>query len=464
MRTVPAVLVVLVLAALPACEKARFGGGRPNVVLVSVDTLRADALEPYGGPVPTPSFQRLAEEGVLFERAYATAPETAPSQASLLTGLRVLRHGVAANGMTLSGNHLTLAEEFRDHGYATAAFVSSSVLEPRFGWRQGFDTYDADFAADAGEPRGRAARAGGEPTERRAVATTLAATHWLRAAREPFFLFVHYFDPHPPYLPSRSFASRVAGVSFDVSGRHVPGLPPRALLAIARAYHAEVLYLDDALGELLAAVDARADGRDTLLVVTANHGEGLGDHGGLEHGANLYDEQLQVPLIFRWPGRLPAGKRLSTAVSLRVVAPTITELAFLGPLSARDARSVASSLRAGREPEGRPVFAERRPGPAPELTPLGVKSKPREMAVRHGRWKLIRGEDAPPQLYDVESDPEEEENVAARHPEVARELGVLLDELVRRNPPGIAPLPQPRQARPQARAQRGEAERSPERP
>jgi arylsulfatase A-like enzyme len=450
MRARSTLLALLALAWLPACEEAQFGGAAPNVVLISVDTLRADALSPYGGPVVTPTFERLAREGVLFERAYAPAPETAPSHASLLTGQRVLRHGVTGNGLPLAGQHETLAEAFRRQGYATAAFVSSWVLDPRFGWSQGFDVYDATFP-DEGATMDKADAYPGaiwvgrkfRGLDRRAVETTLAAERWLRDAPEPFFLFVHYFDPHRPYVPPPSFAQRVRDVPFDVSGRHFPGLSPHALLGVARGYQAEVLYLDDSLGELLAAVDARTDVERTLVVMTADHGEGLGDHGWLEHGVNLHDEQLHVPLVFRWRGRLPAGRRIETPLSVRVVAPTIADLAWLGEFEPPGGRSIAEDLRAGREPESLPVFAQRRPHRATDEIPEDVLKllgpAGRTLAVRHGRWKLIRSEGAPPELYDVESDPDETRNVSRDHPELARELSALIDELIAENPPPPEP-------------------------
>jgi arylsulfatase A-like enzyme len=406
-------LAALGLSALlaTACEEARFGGGPPNVLVIAVDTLRADALSPWGSPLATPTFARLADEGVTIERAYAPTPESGPSQATLLTGLRVMRHGVTSQGMQLDEEHTTLPELFRARGYATAAVLSNGSLPARLGFDQGFDRYDT------------------APDERRAVATTLAAARWIQAAPEPWFLFVHYVDPRRPYTAPRPFASRVHNVAFDVSRRRVAGVSPDALLSLARAYHAEVLYLDDALGALLAEVDARDGGKDTLLVVTALHGEALGDHGALAPGASLYDEELHVPLFFRWPGRLPTGRRIETPLSLRVIAPTVAELAYLGRFPARQSRSIAASLRAGREPEPRPVFAQRAdpvPGPVTPSEDTAVD----ELAVRRGRWKLIRGVDGASRLFDLETDPDEQRDRAAEEPEVRRELEELLDQLL----------------------------------
>jgi arylsulfatase A-like enzyme len=218
----------------------------------------------------------------------------------------------------------------------------------------------------------------------------------------------------------------------------VTGLSPDALLGLARAYHAEVMVLDDALGRLLAAIDARdrREGRSTLVVATALHGEALGEHGALAEGASLYQEQLHVPLLFRWRGRLPAGIRLRTPLSLRVVAPTVAELAFV-QFPSGQTRSVAAELRAGREPEARPVFAQRGPLTPDRVAP-STEEAVEELAVRRGRWKLIRDADGRGRLYDLESDPDELRDVAAEQPAVSGELDALLDQLMARNPPRFA--------------------------
>lgn len=414
--------------ALAACAAPE----RPNLVLVSVDTLRADALGAYGGPVPTPAFDGLAAAGVLFEQAIAPAPETAASHATLFTADEVQRHGVTRNGARLDDGLVTLAEVFRAAGYRTAAFVSSFVLDPRFGWSQGFETYDATFPR-AGETvhnrTGFWGRHEFDGFDRRAPATNDAALAWLRDAPEPFLLFVHYFDPHAPNAPGRAalravptaFAQRRAerwiGLLGDTHGGGVAEL--RELI---RAYHAEVVVTDAALGGLLAALDARGLAGRTIVAVTADHGEGLGQHGLLDHAAHLYEEQLRVPLLMRWPGRLAAGARVRATLGLVDLAPTLAQLAGLQMPEAVDGRSHAAALRAGREPESRPVIARRRHYPRRFGGQLGTK-----FSVRTERWKYIRATDDPDELYDLERDPEELDDVWRPDAPAVRELGALLD-------------------------------------
>ena len=379
---------------------------RPNVILVSVDTLRADALGVYGGVVPTPVLDRLAGEGVLFEMALAPAALTAPSHVSLLTGREPLRHGVIRNGVVLAPDLELLSEVFQQQGYATGAFVSSFVLDPRFGWGQGFDAFDASFSAETSTvPRER-----GNPGmffhkhdfdgfDRRADAAVEAALEWLAQAPEPWFLFLHLFDPHDPYVPPERFESRVPLDALDVEGRTAPGARrPGRLARLVRRYHAEVLFVDEQLGRLFEAVDARS-ARDRLTVVTADHGEGLGQHGWLYHDFNLYDEALRVPLIVHDSRGVAAGARISTPVGLIDVAPTLAELAGLPALARADGRSLAASVRKGVEPPSRPIFAHRR-----EHRAEPVETGAEKLAVRAPGWKLIRSLGQREELYDLVSD------------------------------------------------------------
>jgi choline-sulfatase len=413
----------------------------PNVVLVSVDTLRADALGTYGGPLPTPTFDRLAAEGVVFERAFAPTPATAASHATLFTGQEPQRHGLLRNGESLAAGVTPLAEVFRGHGYATAGFVSSFVLDPRFGWSRGFDRYDADIA-EAGATLGKskpypgafwsAERFGG--FDRRATATTDAARRWLEKAPEPFFLFVHYFDPHGPYVPPAVFADRAASIVVPLDGRELPNVAPAQLEQLIRRYHGEVLYTDDSLAALLEAA-RRGRMRPTVVAVTADHGEGLGQHRWLEHAVHLYDEQVHVPLLLSAPGLLPAGRRVATPVALADVAPTLLELAGLPAPTPIDGRSLAAAAR-GESLAPRPIFGVRRLVSEEVGWDRGVK-----LSVRDGRWKYIWASDAPHELYDLDADPAERRNVLAEHADVAAALRGTIER-------HVAALPQPKEAAP----------------
>jgi arylsulfatase A-like enzyme len=419
-------LLVLTLLA-GGCIVLGCGGDRhwpqqPNVVFVSVDTLRADALGTYGSPVPTPVIDRLGREGVVFEQAYAPVPFTAPTHATLFTGLEPLRHGLDYNGQRLITGPATLAERFAEGGYATAAFVSSFVLERRFGWDRGFEHFDDDF------PEEGASWDTSLPGfwhlhhlqgfDRPAATTTDAAAAWLETVEEPFFLFVHYFDPHGPYRPPASFDSRVAGDAVALAGRSVSGTSASALRELLRLYHGEVLYVDFELGRLLEAVERRTS-RPPLVLVTADHGEGLGQHNLIGHNANLYDELLRVPLIFHWPAVLEPA-RVMGSVGLADVAPTLVDLAGLPPLVGADGASLATVLDGHGEQTARPLYAHRQADPK-------ASRDPHLHSLRSGRWKYIRAINGDDELYDLQEDPGESRNLHATRPELAGELADQLD-------------------------------------
>jgi arylsulfatase A-like enzyme len=419
-------LALVLLASLgSACRDAELP---PNVVVVSIDTLRADALGVYGGPAATPTLDRLAAEGTRFEWAFSPAPSTAPSHATLFTGRDVPHHQLLRNGDALGDDLPTLAESFRTGGWHTAAFVSSFVLDARFGWSRGFDHYDDDLPDSSSTMKKEpypgafwsAHRFAG--FDRRATATTQAAIEWLHDAPEPFFLFVHYFDPHAPYAPPDAYGQRTASLAIPLAGREVPRIDSVQLLALARLYHGEVLYVDDSLGALLAAVAERSGERSVLTVVTSDHGEGLGQHGWIEHATHLYDEQVRVPFLVHWPGRVPAGGVLHTPVGLADLAPTLLELAGLPPPADPDGRSLARSLSAGREPAARPLFGDRHPVSGAAGWDRGVKR-----SVRTTHWKYIRSDQGPEELYDLGADPAELHNVLGAEPETAGTLARLLD-------------------------------------
>ena len=415
-----------ILQAEPACG----ADARPNVLLVSLDTLRADSIGSYGGPIPTPNLDRVAAEGALFQVAVAPASETAPSHATLFTGRRVLAHGVRKNGISLPMEADTLAERFREAGWTTGAFVSSFVLDPRFGWGQGFAHFDAEFPRrlasfdvdtvwnpDAFWREHRV-----EGFDRPGVWTARAARDWFARAERPFFAFVHLFDAHEPHAPLRPLRRRVADLELDVSGRWLPGQSPREVEAWNRAYLSDVLAADEALGELLAPISSAALAPCTLLVVTGDHGQGLGQHGWLGHEISLYEEQLRVPLLFHWPGHVLPGRRIDVPVGLEDVAPTIVALAGLPSLTDTHGGSLQPLLRSGVAPPRGPLFARRRHYEQPMLGHRGHQN-----AIRTTAWKYIRSSHAPDELYYLARDPAELRNVLAQRPRVARRLGAELD-------------------------------------
>jgi len=296
-------LLLLLAVTLPGCGS----GESPSVLLITVDTLRADALGVYGNPrARTPRMDRLAAEGVRFTKAKTVCPITLPAHLSILTGLYPAEHGVRDNDPAhpLPGPDLrdfeTLAEIFRDRGYDTAAFVSASVVAARTGLDQGFDVYNGPAAATPGSL---------VYAERTGRKTAEHAAKWISDARRPFFAWVHIFDPHDPYFPPLEFRS---------------GAAPTSPLA----YADEVAYADHCVGILLDALDRDGLRESTLVVLTADHGEGLGEHGESTHAFLLYETTLAVPLILSRPGRLPSGERRHDLVSLVDLAPTVLHAAL----------------------------------------------------------------------------------------------------------------------------------------
>lgn len=284
-----------------------------NVLLITLDTTRADHLSSYGyRAVTTPTIDSLLATGVRFEHAFTPVAVTLPSHTSMMTGLNPYHHGVRTNGRyRLAEEHTTLAETLRAEGYATAAFVSSFALDERFGLSQGFDTYDFRVSE-----RGRAS-----PTslanQRGGAEVTKAALDWLserdKATKsEPFFLWVHYYDPHAPYA---SPIQAQQPLRFQ-------GLSP-----IVAAYDAEIAFVDEQMQRLLNALD-RADRRKrTLVVVVADHGEGLGDHGEDEHGGFVYDETVRVAWLISCPSLFDRAYRVDDrVVGMIDVAPTVLEI------------------------------------------------------------------------------------------------------------------------------------------
>ena len=383
----------LALSAAAAAFLLGFGPAGPargekpaNLVLVTLDTVGADELGCYGNPAAaTPNLDRLARQGSLVARAVAVAPVTLPSHASLLTGLYPPRHGVRDNSdFRLPPSALTLAEHLEANGYATAAAVGAYVLSADFGLSQGFQSYDEPRRAAAAD-EGAGAPRRTPILERSAGAVTDAALELLDGLEEPFFLWVHYFDPHVEYAPPEPFASRFRD----------------------RPYDGEIAYTDEQLGRLLDALRRREAVDETLVVVTADHGESLGEHAETTHGLFVYEATQHVPLLLRFPGRIPAATRTDRLVSGIDLAPTVLELLELPPMPGIEGVSFAAAAR-GRPMDGRAaVFAEAQlPQRSYGWSPL--------FALSDRWWKFIA---APrPELYDLRTDPGESRNLAAERP------------------------------------------------
>ncbi len=384
-----------------------------SVLLVSLDTTRADRLGPYGfSAVATPTLDRLAAEGVVFETVTAPAPLTVPSHASLMTALDPPRHGVRDNGRyQLADEHRTLAENLAEAGWATGAQVGVFVLNRGTGIEQGFAAYrDTTDAAGADATGVRISERA--TNELRADVVIDAAIDWLRRhAERPFFQFVHLFDPHAPYDPPEPFRSRHERADPDPTvGR----------------YLGEIAWTDHQLGRLIDALDELDAAARTLVVVTADHGEAFGEHGEIGHSYFVYDTTVRVPLIVRLPGVVEPG-RVATPVRLVDVAPTVLELLGAPPLADVDGRSLVPLLHGERSDLGLFAYSE-------TLAPyLDYRYAPLH-AMRAGRWKYIR---APrPELYDLVADPDESINRVGDEPQIVARLEARLDERLRAAPSG----------------------------
>ncbi len=441
-----------------ACQRA--APVQPDLLLITVDTLRADHLGCYGYPRPTtPEIDRWASTGVLFERAIASSSTTAPSHASLLTGLYPLQHGIRKNGVgPLRGTIPTAAELLAEAGYRTAAFTSIRGPFVAAGLDRGFETFDAP-------PSG----------EFDAVETTGRAAAWVEARRasgppvpEPIFLWVHLFDPHSPYEqhpagarlraepPRLDFLIRERGISLAPFGGS-----EEALLRLVDAYDHEIAHVDRALGGFLESWQRHPSGREAITILTADHGEGLGSHGYLLHGKHIYNEQVRVPLIVhssagRWPGR-----RIGETVRHVDLFATLLELAGTRTV-AGPGHSLLSLLETGSD-EGDPrwAFSERREfAAAPAVTgspdpdrgdhgddPLDrlIRAAVAEnfesgdtFSLQGDRFKYVLRTEHPDEFYDLLEDPIEARNRIgeglAAESRLRRELDAILRELTSSSP------------------------------
>jgi arylsulfatase A-like enzyme len=371
-------------------------GAVDSVLLITIDTLRADHVGAYGGPVPTPALDHLASQGVLVESAYTPTPSTGPAHASLLTGLHVWNHGALKNAVSLDPRIPTLADLLSDRGLDTAAFVSSYILHRRFGFHQGFATYTFEPSQPyhwRGKERERFWARGQQ--------TTRAANRWLlEHVNRPFFLWVHYFDPHWPYRPPVGFAVSPRD-PVDLTGKSIPrdqGVRNALhLKSLNRAYRGEVAYVDAQVGTLLERVKLLGLDDRTAVVLTADHGEGLGDHGVMEHGLHLYEELVQVPLILRAPS-LPSGRRIAGPAQLEDLAPTILALLNVAPPESLDGVDLLPWLRGATDVPPRDAVVGAR---------ATNKGGARLFYVRDGSSKWIGEPGGPGLRFDLARDPGE---------------------------------------------------------
>ena len=373
-------------AACATPDPARPGSTAPSsVLIVTIDTLRADRVGVYGSKdVETPNIDRLAREGAWAPQATVHVPMTRPSHVSLFTGRYPDEHGVRDNiSPPLAANVPLLPERFQRAGFATGAFIASAVLDRQSGLARGFDVYSDRFEPGADRKPGDVVAA--------------EATGWL-AGKQRFFAWVHLYDVHAPYVPPEPYASKYAG----------------------RPYDGTVAWSDEVVGRLIKALRDAGTLDRTLVIVTSDHGEALGEHGEDVHGYFVYEATLRVPLVIRGPGIAP-GTRLGGAARTIDLFPTIVEMMGLGGESAASGRSLAPALKGGAAND-QPSFAE-------SLVPLLHYGWSDLRAVRDGRWKYIL---APkPELYDLENDPGELKNLVDVDPAKASAMRASLETRLR---------------------------------
>lgn len=398
-RTLLVAIVAVALAAGAATWFMRAPRGGAPILLITIDTLRADALSSLGGAAPTPNLDRLAAEGVLFGQAQTAVPLTGPSHATILSGRFPYRHGIRDNGQSLPSDQPGLAAWLRAAGYRTGGFVSGFPLHRQFGFDHGFDHYDDTFAGADGNPFAL--------RERRAEDTVHAAQQWIAANdASPWFAWVHLFDPHTPYTAPDAFKQE----------------------GPFGGYYAEIAYTDHWIGELVRAVRQRHP--DAIVVVTSDHGEGLGDHGEYDHGLMLYQSTLRVPLIVSAPGRLPP-QRLDTPVRTADIAPTLLDLAGAPAQPELDGIDLTPDLRRGAAPSPPPAYSES------YFAAVTYGWAPLK-AMRDATTKRIDGARA--ETFDLAADPHEQSPLADAAARGAR-LESLLATVPEPPPPAAGDAP-----------------------
>jgi len=400
-------VVLLLAVGVGACEQR---DPRLNVLLVSLDTTRADRLGCYGYEKDTsPHIDALAEDGILFTNAVAPAALTNVTHASLFTGRNPFNHGVRflldARMSVLADDQLTLAEVLRAEGWQTGAVVSAAAASSNFGLNQGFDLFDESFVE-------------GDGHQRPGNSTLAVASEWLESASEPFLLWTHFFDPHDPkILPP-----------LEICDRFKPERVDNVLLNRIALYDAEVYFMDQMIGQLLERLDGLGLRERTIVVVVADHGESHGEHDWWGHGV-IYQQQIRVPLIIRLPGG-PSGLRVDQLVRTIDVAPTLLSWLDVDPLRLPHVDGVDLSQVVSGNPASAPTSAYSEAVNMQVYSLHGKKwlKTDKQYALTTDRWKFIYHQLRPAEseLFDLLTDPDEEINLHGTglpiEEELAREL------------------------------------------
>ncbi len=388
MRSALICLFLSLLLFVSCSKKVQNEPTKRNVLLITLDTTRADRIGCYGyASAQTPNLDALAQSGVRFTSAITHVPLTRPSHASILTGMLPYHHGVWDNGSnSLKTESQTLAESFKEAGYNTGAVISTHILIRSFGFIQGFDYFD-DTLPEHPE------------SKRKKVASDVVATadRWLgQEIQPPFFLWLHFYDPHFPFTPPEPFRSRFANSLYD----------------------GEIAYMDDAIGKIINTLKRLGWMKNTLIIAVGDHGEGLGDHQEPTHGYLIYDSTMRVPLMISGPG-VSQNKVIDSQVGLSDLDPTILEACQIRNGSKVDGKSFWKYLQSGTMPPS-PVLLENR-------TIHSQFGWAALSGIRFKDWKWIHA--STPELYDLKTDPDEKNNIAAKEKKRTDEMNNIWNRI-----------------------------------
>lgn len=403
----------------------------PDILVVTVDTLRADFTSPYGHPSdPTPELGKLAEAGVTFTHHYSVMSHTVPSHASIFCGLHPRVHGTRKNGHPVPQDVELLAESLQEAGYRTAGVVAVTFLGKTAGLDQGIESINEDFTNSQQSKRG------GSGFYRRDATDVIdhAIAELGQGDGRPRFLWVHLYDPHYPYEAPAEFQLTDVERELYADRAGVSNLyEADKLVQRAGDYEAEVRYTDHEIGRLLSVWDSHERGRNGIVVVTADHGEGLGEHNLLGHGLWNYEEQLLVPLVIRMPGKVPAGSVVEGRTSQVDIAATICELADLE--TGLGGSSLMPLVRGEEEPNQRTILSERRLFTdedwarradllklMDQLAGMPGVGQGDQLAVIQGEYKYIWSEVASDELYHLVDDPDESKVLLDSEPDRASQM------------------------------------------
>ncbi len=376
-----------------SCDKLLSMRKPHNLIIITMDTTRADSLECYGNKkVLTPNINRFAEKGILFTNATASAPITLPSHSSIMTGLYPINHGARDNSIyKLSDENTTLAEVFKEKNFNTAGIVSTFILDSQYKINQGFDFYNDNFLNP--EQKGRL------PVQRKGLETATVAVEWLRdnARKKPFFMWVHFYDPHADYNPPEPYKTAYSD----------------------NPYYGEIAYTDMCIGIILDELKRQKVFDNTLFILTADHGESFGEHGEQTHGFFIYDSTIHVPLIISNSRFSVQNNKIDSQVSLVDIFPTAIDLMGLKYGKTVDGKSLAPFFE-GKDAEEHPSYSEAEIPKSFYWNPL--------KGIRFDGWKYIFGKNS--ELYNISKDPGEKENLIEKEDSRAKQMYRMLEKVV----------------------------------